>query len=64
MTRLNIFDYAEQHKGCPIKTAEYKFDDKKYIVHAHFVGEKDVDTIIRNIAFTRAMNETFSETAA
>ena len=64
MTRLNIFDYAEQHKNCPVKTAEYIIDDKKYIIHAHFVGEKDVDTIIRNIAFSRAMNETVSETAA
>ena len=64
MTRLNIFEYAEQHKNCPKKTAEYTIDDKKYIVHAHFIGEKDVDTVIRNIAFNRAMNETFSETAA
>ena len=64
MTRLNIFEYAEQHKDCPVKTAEYIIDDKKYIVHAHFVGEKDVDIVIRNIAFNRAMNETFSETAA
>lgn len=64
MTRLNIFEYAEQHKDCSVKTAEYTIDDKKYIVHAHFVGEKDLDAVIRNIAFNRAMNETFSETAA
>ena len=64
MTRLNIFDYEEQHKNCPIKTAEYTIDDKKYIVHAHFVGEKDIDIVIHNIAITHAMNETFSETAA
>ena len=64
MTRLNIFEYAEQHKNCPVKTAEYIIDDKKYIVHAHFVGEKDIDMLINNIAITRAMNETFSETAA
>ena len=64
MTRLNIFDYAEQHKDCPVKIFEYTIDDKKYIVHAHLVGEKDVDTVIRNIAFNRAMNETFSQTAA
>jgi hypothetical protein len=54
----------EQNKDCPVKTTEYTIDDKKYIVHAHFIGEKDVDTIIRSIAFNRAMNETFSETAA
>ena len=64
MTRLNIFDYAEQHKNCPVKTAEHIIDDKKYIVHAHFVGEKDINVVIHNIAITRAMNETFSETAA
>jgi len=61
---MTMFEMNEQNKDCPVKTTEYTIDDKKYIVHAHFVGEKDVDTIIRNIAFTRAMNETFSETAA
>lgn len=64
MTRLNIFEYAEQHKDCPEKISEYTIDDKKYIVHAHFVGEKDIDMLINNIAITRAINETFSQTAA
>lgn len=64
LTRLNIFDYAQQHKDCPEKTTKYTIDDKKYIVHAHFVGEKDINVVIHNIAITRAMNETFSETAA
>lgn len=64
MTRLNIFEYAEQQKNCPEKTTKYTIDDNKYIVHAHFVGEKDINVVIHNIAITRAMNETFSETAA
>ena len=64
MTRLNIFEYAEQHKNCPAKITEYEIDGKQYIVHAHFIGEKDIDVVIHNIVITRAMNETFSETAA
>lgn len=64
MTRLNIFEYAEQHKNCPERIIEYEIDRKKYIVHSHFVGEKDVDTVIRNIAFTRAIAETLTENAA
>lgn len=64
MTRLNIFYYAEQHKYCPVKTTEYTIDDKKYIVHAHFIGEKDINVVIHNIAITRAMNDTFCETVA
>lgn len=64
MTRLNIFEYADQHKNCPERTNEYEIDNKKYIIHSHFVGEKNVDTVIRNIAFTRAMTEILTEKAA
>ena len=59
-----MFEMNEQNKDCPVKTAEYTIDDKKYIVHAHFIGEKDIDMVIHNIAIARTMNETFSETAA
>lgn len=30
----------------------------KYIVHSHFIGEKDIDMVIRDIAFHSAMDET------
>ena len=59
-----MFEMNEQNKDCPVSVTEQIIDGKKYIVRSHFIGEKDIDTVIRNIAFNRAMNEAFSETAA
>lgn len=47
----------EQYKDCPMRTAEYEVDGKKYIVHSHFVGTKDLDEVIGRIAFDLAMND-------
>ena len=43
MKKLNIFEYAEQHKDCPEHTNEYEINGKKYIVHSHFIGKKDTE---------------------
>jgi len=55
--RLDIFEYAEQHKGCPEHTNEYEINGKKYIVHSHFVGQKDIDKVLSDIAVSRALSE-------
>ncbi len=55
--RLDIFEYAEQHKDCPEHTNEYEIDGKKYIVHSHFVGQKDIDKVLSEIAVNRALSE-------
>ena len=57
MKKLNIFEYAEQHKDCPEHTNEYEINGKKYIVHSHFVGKKDIDKVLSDIAVNRAMSE-------
>ena len=57
MKKLNIFEYAEQHKDCPEHTNEYEINGKKYIVHSHFVGQKDIDKVLSDIAVNRAMSE-------
>lgn len=64
MTRLDIFEYAEQHRECSERIKEYEIDGKKYLVHSHFIGNKDIDTVIRNAAFTRAMTEVLAEKTA
>lgn len=58
MNRLTMFELNEKYKDCPVTANEYMIDGRKYIVHSHFIGEKDIDTIIRDIAFHRAMDET------
>lgn len=64
MNRITMTELNERYISCPVIIREYEINDKKYIVYSHFVGEKDVDTVIRNIAFTRAMTETLTENAA
>ena len=55
--RLDIFEFAEQHKDCPEYTNEYEINGKKYIVHSHFVGKKDIDKVLSEIAVSRALSE-------
>lgn len=55
--RLDIFEYAEQHKDCPEHVNEYEVNGKKYIVHSHFVGQKDIDKVLSDIAVSRALSD-------
>ncbi len=54
----------EQNKDCHVSVTEQIIEGKKYIITSHFIGEKDIDTVIRSIAFTRAMSETIGLQAA
>ena len=56
-----MFELNDQHKYCPVHTNEYEIDGKKFIVHSHFIGCKDIDKVISEIAFNRALNESLSE---
>ena len=64
MRNMTMFDMNKQNKDCPVSVTEQIIDGKKYIVKSHFIGEKDIDTVIRSIAFTRAMSETIGTQAA
>ena len=46
-----------------MRTNEYEIDGKKYVVHSHFVGNKDIDKVISEIAFNKAMLETLNKVA-
>ena len=59
MKRLDILEFAEQHKDCPTRTREYEIGGKKYIVHSHFVGDKDAHKVLFNNALNTALSETF-----
>ncbi len=63
MKRLDIFEFAEQHKDCPIHTKEYEIGGRKYIVHSHFLGDKDVHKVLFENALNKALNETFGSEA-
>jgi len=47
----------ERFKAAPIATREYVIDGKKYIVTAHYVGDKDIDNVLNNLAIEKAYAE-------
>ncbi len=59
MKRLDIFKFADQHKDCPTRTREYEIKGKKYIVHSHFVGDKDAHKLLFDNVLNSALSETF-----
>lgn len=60
-TKPTMFELNDQHKDCLVHTNEYEIDGKRFIVHSHFIGSKDIDKVISEIAFNRALNESLSE---
>ena len=57
-----MFELNERYKDSPVRTNEYEIDEKKFIVHSHFTGSKDIDKVISEIAFNRALNESLNTT--
>ena len=55
--RLDIFDFAVQHKDCPEHIHECEINGHKYVVHSHFVGTKDIDKVLEDIAVNKAMSD-------
>ena len=57
-TKPTMFELNDRHRDCPVHTNEYEIDGKKFIVHSHFIGSKDIGKVISEIALNRALNET------
>ena len=51
----------EQYRYCPTRTTVQIIDGCRYIVHSHYIGEKDLDEVMSKLAVDAALNE--SETA-
>ena len=47
-------DLQEEFNNYPTKKNEYEIDDKKYIVVSHFVGNKDIDKVLEQLATLEA----------
>jgi hypothetical protein len=51
-------EMVERYKDKPTDTATYEIEGQTFIVTAHFVGEKNLDKVLHDHAFQRAMEET------
>ena len=62
--KMTMFELNEKYSACPVRVSEYEIDGKKYVVHSHFIGNKDIDKVISEIAFHKAMSETLNKKVA
>ena len=55
--KRTLAEMNEQNKDKPFKESVYEIDGKLYAVTSHFVGEKNVDKVLFDIAFRKAFEE-------
>lgn len=48
---------SAEHGSAPISMREYEIGGKKYTVVSHYVGKKNVDNVLREIAVKRAYSD-------
>ncbi|MDE7290278.1 MAG: hypothetical protein K2N71_12395 [Oscillospiraceae bacterium] len=60
---MTMVELNEKYSAYPTRTSEYEIDGKKYVVHSHFIGNKDIDKVISEIAFNKAIAETLNKVA-
>jgi len=57
ITGKTLNQLREEFASAPTTQREYMIEGKKYIVTRHFAGDKDLDTVIREIAVNRAYKD-------
>lgn len=62
--KMTMFELNEKNSDCSVRVSEYKINGTKYTVHSHFVGNKDIDRVISEIAFNKAVYETLNKKSA
>ena len=55
---MSLTELNEKYKEYPAVIREYEISGKKYRVHSHFVGTKDIDKVLHQSALNRAIRET------
>ncbi len=62
--KMTMFELNKKYSAYPVRVSEYEIDGKKYVVHSHFIGNKDIDKAISEIAFNHAINDILKNKAA
>ena len=52
--KRTLAEMNEQYKNKPFRESVYEINGKLFAVTSHFVGSKDVDKVLFNIAFRKA----------
>lgn len=55
--KKQLQDLKQEFLNYPTKRQEYKIDDRKFVVVSHFVGNKDINEILKRLAINQAYSE-------
>lgn len=55
--KKQLQDLKQEFLNYPTKRQEYKIDDRKFVVVSHFVGNKDINEILKRLAIKQAYSE-------
>lgn len=61
---MSLTELNTKYSSFPVEIREYEIGGRKYRVHSHFIGTKDIDKVLREIAINRAINETLAKSVA
>ena len=64
MKNRTIQEMNEQYKNCPVQINTYEVDGRRYRVHSHFIGDKDINDVMYRYAEDRALSEMLSLVSA
>ena len=57
MKNKTMQEMNEQHKDCPVQVNTYEVDGRTYIVHSHFIGDRDINDVMYQYAENKTMSE-------
>ena len=46
MKNRTMQEMNEQYKDCPVQVNTYEVDGRTYIVHSHFIGDRDINDVM------------------
>lgn len=55
--KKQLQDLKQEFLNYPTKRQEYKIDDRKFVVVSHFVGNKNINEILKRLAIKQAYSE-------
>lgn len=61
---MSLTELNNKYSIFPVEIREYEIGGRKYRVHCHFIGIKNIDKVIQKIAFNRAVTETLAKNIA
>ena len=57
MKNKTMQEMNEQYKDCPVLVNTYEVDGRTYIVHSHFIGDRDINDVMYQYAENKTMSE-------